>query len=118
MNKFHVIIRIFIKKVTLDEIDVVSTLNVLLGSKIEQFSTEIYHNDSNYVIFSGLSPIFETSPNNALSIIANKLGKGWIFTLGDSEQDFSGDAIWNPTDQNSFVFSDVLFANLGIYHKD
>lgn len=107
-KQFEIVVRLFVEvnQERLKEIEDIlrAKFNVKIKSE-PYYKFEGWHEVSFYLKCN-------ENQNNALYQVSKMLGGNWQIVYGDSDEDFSGDAVWNPDMGGEIIFPEVRFGNL------
>ncbi|MGV3526416.1 MAG: hypothetical protein ACO1RX_19505 [Candidatus Sericytochromatia bacterium] len=108
----YVIIRIFVEMPLEKAQNLSSQMEAQLSYPLTDLTVEAYYKFDDWHEISGVFLSKESTQNQALQAICLKLGSGWVFTWGETDLDFSADAIWNPGPNCHFIWPETRFAHV------
>ena len=115
MKDFYIYHRIFVET-NKKNANVISKNFIKLFSKpISNLSVKEYYKIEGWYEISFKTLEKNSIPNKSLEENTKVLGQGWEYILGNSDEDFSGSAVWNFGENNKFIEDSVKFADVGVY---
>lgn len=112
---FYILNRIFVENTEKDATVIADRLKKLFNKPVSDLSIKKYYKFDGWYEISFKTLEKNSIPNESLKANTDILGKGWEFTFGDSDDDFSGSAVWNPNPNNKFIDDSVKFADISVY---
>lgn len=116
IDKFNLIIRIFVDLSVEESKQLFNDIKNLFQKDIINFEVQKYYKEKWYEISFQIIEI-NLTPNQAIKEYSEKLGTDWNIIYSDSDNDYTAYSVWNKSDNNKFNLPKTQFATIDIFKE-